>query len=201
MDYFNQNERKTQQKFSKWRDRTLSPLIDGLIKIKVNQNHISFLGVVFLIFACLFIQNNFFYTAIFLALYLFCDGIDGGIARKKGEQSEAGSIIDITCDQLGVVFVSAALAYHADASAVLCVLFSNFYIAFIVLVLFFNEKEITLFNFLRVKYVLYVIYVFHDLLNPKAINAFLLVFSVYYFSIFTIGLNLLLKNKKNIEKQ
>lgn len=194
MDYFNKSERIKQKQFAKWRDDFLSPIITWLVKNNINQNQISFLGVVFLVAACFVHPHYYPLVACLMGGYLFCDAIDGGIARQKNQQSNAGSIIDITCDQVGVVFVAAAFIHYYDVNTALCLIFSNFYVAFIVLVVFLNEREVSVFKFIRVKYIFFALYVFSSLLPLFIIDYFLILFSIYYVVVFIVGLRLMIKN-------
>lgn len=198
MDYFNKSERIKQKQFAKWRDDFLSPITTWLVKNNINQNQISFLGVIFLVVACFVNPQYYPLVAFLMGGYLFCDAIDGGVARQKNEQSNAGSIIDITSDQVGVVFIAAAFIHYYDVNTVLSLIFSNFYVAFIVLVVFLNEKGVSVFKFIRVKYIFFALYVFSSLLPLFIIDYFLVIFSFYYLVVFVIGLRLMIKNKNLI---
>lgn len=198
MDYFNKSERIKQKQFAKWRDEFFSSVIVWLVTRNISQNKISILGVIFLKIACIIKPAYYFLIAFFMAGYFFCDAIDGGIARYKNEQSRTGSLIDIICDQLGVVFISAAFIHNYDINAELCLIFSNFYIAFIMLIVFLNEKNISVFQFIRVKYILFMFYIFSSLIPLLVVNYFLLIFSIYYIVNFVIALNVMIKNKDMI---
>ena len=198
MDYFNESERVKQKRFSKWRDKVFSSIIAWLVKKNINQNQISLLGVIFLIAACVVQPVYYVLMALFMGGYFFCDAIDGGIARYKNEQSKTGSLIDIICDQTGVVLISAAFIHNYDINATLCLIFSNFYIAFIILIVFLNEKHIVMFQFIRVKYIFFLLYTFSSLIPLLIVDYFLIIFAVYYVIIFIMALNVMIKNKDAI---
>lgn len=194
MDYFNEKEREKQKKFASWRDKFFSNLIRFLVEKNINQNTISFIGVVFLILACVINPKYVFLVAILLILYIFFDAIDGGVARYKNEQSSTGSLIDIICDQMGVVLISCAFIHYYDVNYVAYFIFSNFYVFFIILVVFLNEKKVNIFAFIRVKYIYFLLYVFSSFIPLVIIDIFVISFSFYYVIVFILALRLMIEN-------
>ena len=70
------------------------------IKLGVKANHVTFVGLFFGICCLYLIINSVFINAIiFLFLNRFCDGLDGAIARIKGE-TDIGAFYDIILDFL-----------------------------------------------------------------------------------------------------
>ncbi len=79
---------------------TLSEIAKLFIKLGVKANHVTFVGFFFGICCLYFIVNSLFiYSIIFLFLNRFCDGLDGAIARIKGE-TDIGAFYDIILDFL-----------------------------------------------------------------------------------------------------
>lgn len=185
MDYFTDYERTQQRKFSATRDRVLAPLTNLLARRGVAPNHVSALGVGFLIAACLVEPAAGtawwpWLPAMFLCLYCALDGLDGPLARRLKRAHDGGSIVEIAADQLGVVLVPAAAVYHLGTAPLWAILFSNGYICVIVLVVYFNKAGIRVPPYLRVKYPLYIVYALSFGLAYDLTEPFLIVFSVYY---------------------
>ncbi len=180
MDYFNEKERINQQSFSKWRDKFLNPLINIMITMKINPNHVTILGVVFLIIACILPSQYYIIIALSLLLYCIIDGIDGPLARHMGKAHQGGAIIDICADQAGVVLISAACVYHIGAFGVFAILFSCSYLAFISLAIHANSHKIALWGAVRIKYFFYFIYIISLYINYDLTSYLMAVFSCYY---------------------
>ncbi len=79
---------------------TLTAIAKQFIKLGVKANHVTFIGFFFGI-CCLYliIKSLFINAIIFLFLNRFCDGLDGAIARIKGE-TDIGAFYDIILDFL-----------------------------------------------------------------------------------------------------
>ncbi len=180
MDYFNDKERAKQKEFAAKRDRIFSPLINLLIRYNATSNQISVAGVAFLIAACLMPPSMAIAATICMAMYVLCDGIDGPLARKKGNAHDGGSLIDIVADQLGVVFLPAAAIYHLGAWGPAMVVFASAYIAFIGLVVYANDLGVTLRKFIRSKYFFFLLYLGSLFLEKDLVSYFCAGFAVYY---------------------
>jgi|GEM_PF-1069508 len=193
MDYFNSTEREQQIKFAAFRDRIAASLVQFFIKIQATPNQITYLGILFLIIACVF--NSPVIVAIFLMLYVGADAMDGPLARAYGKSHKGGSIMDIYADQLGVVFLPAAAIYHLGTNGTSVVLFSCGYLIFIVLVVYSNELKIAVGKFIRVKYPMYFLYGFCLIINEEWMNDlmsyFFLVFGAYYWVKITFQLKII----------
>lgn len=199
MDYFNEVERQKQKDFAKWRDQFFLPIISPLAKMGISHNFVSFSGIVFLLLACAFEPKHYILISICIALYLFCDAIDGGIARYTNKSSNAGSIVDIVCDQLGVVCLSAACIYYFNTNPLYFFIFSSFYIFFIILIVYLNEKSVPTFKFLRVKYIFFGLYAFSSLIPLMVLEYFIAFFAIYYVVVFFWGLKVMLANSEKLQ--
>lgn len=194
MDYFNETERKKQRQFAQKRDEILSPIIKLCVRLGISKNAASFIGVAFLLLASLIHPNHYVFISIFLAFYLFFDALDGGIARYTKSYNENGSVIDIICDQLGVVLLSAALIYYYPVDDLVVFIFSHSYIAFIILVVYLNQQKIPLIPFIRTKYLFFILYAFSSFLNMTIINTIVGIFAVYYVLMFIVLMYFLSKH-------
>jgi phosphatidylglycerophosphate synthase len=189
VDYFNPSEKQAQLNFATRRDAFFKPALIFLRRINITPNHVSLIGFLCLIGACIFPAGNFWSVSTLIALYCLMDALDGGMARLTGAANEGGALVDIIVDQAGPVLLSAAAIVHLGTNPVLAVLFSNFYIAFIALAIYANEKGINIGFFVRVKYVYYAFYGASFFFDYDLLTAFMAVFSVYYFltGFFAIG--------------
>lgn len=191
MDYFNKEERKHQKKFKDARTSFLKPLLKILTKLKITPNIISIIGIVFLLIGIS--TKSLIISFIFIFIYCLNDGLDGALARFQNKSHTGGAIVDIVSDQLGVVLIAAASLYHLNPIPFLPVIFSNFYCATIILMVYANSKNIKFPTIVRIKYVFYSFYymgLIFDFLNQKNIwndfndiiifNSFLSIFSFYY---------------------
>lgn len=90
-------------------DAILRPIIDPpLQKIAaffsdtpITANHITIIGFGLGVLACLTAYTQIYGLALgFLILNRLCDGLDGAVARARGESSDFGGYLDITLDFL-----------------------------------------------------------------------------------------------------
>ncbi|MGE4291761.1 MAG: CDP-alcohol phosphatidyltransferase family protein [Desulfovibrio sp.] len=180
MDYFNKDEREKQQAFAARRDRIFSPIINGLVALGATPNQVTGVGVAFLMVACLLPNSLAVASATCIALYVFCDGLDGPLARRSGNAHPGGSLVDIVADQLGVVFLSAAAVHHLNAWGPAMVVFACSDLIFIGLVVYANALEVKLRKFIRAKYIFFLLYLGSLSLSRDLVTYFCAGFSVYY---------------------
>ena len=186
MDYFNEDERQFQRRFSAFRDRISAPIVTFLLARGVSPNQATVLGVLFLLLSSLFGSQYFWLVAIFLLLYCLMDALDGSLARASGKASEAGALLDIIADQLGVVIVPAAAVYHLASNGSVAVLFSSLYVSFVALIVFSNQKGIAVPKFIRTKYILYAVYVAALFFAFDIVTFFMAAFVPYYAVMFIV---------------
>jgi len=94
--------------FQSLRDRLFKQPAKFLLSVGINANTISVFGVVFAILAALSVNTPIMFS-IFVLLNLICDGLDGVVARYAKNNSDFGSILDVTCDTASLIFVSTGL--------------------------------------------------------------------------------------------
>lgn len=187
MDYFNRNERIKQKEFAAFRDSVLESIIIFCVNRNITKNIASFIGVAFLLIASLLSPFEYWWIVIIsLFFYLFFDAIDGGIARYTKTASENGSIIDIICDQLGVVLLTGSAIYFYQVDSIASLLYANSYISFIVLVVYLNQQNIKTLPFVRVKYVFYALYLITPFIGIEYISYFIYLCSAYYGGMFVL---------------
>ncbi|MEO5365068.1 MAG: CDP-alcohol phosphatidyltransferase family protein [Magnetococcus sp. WYHC-3] len=182
MDYFNPLEQEYQNRFAHWRDERLRGVTGALRQRGISANHITALGLVHLLAAC--ISGPWLHglpAALFLLLYCVLDGMDGPLARASGQAHAGGAMVDMSADQMGVAAISAACVVHLDSSGLAAVLFSNFYLGFIVLVTYAKQARVPMGTpFIRVKYPFYMLYVAGLASEQDLVTGFMLFFAAYY---------------------
>lgn len=114
------------ERFRAFWNKVFSPVADGLIKIGVTPNMVTWVGTIGVSFGALYFfpQGNFFWGTLFITAFVFSDIIDGTMARKLGRSSKYGAFLDSTLDRIGdaAVFAGIALwyAWDGDSKVYLC---------------------------------------------------------------------------------
>ncbi|MTB87350.1 CDP-alcohol phosphatidyltransferase family protein [Aeromicrobium senzhongii] len=114
------------ERFRAFWNKVFSPVADGLIKIGVTPNMVTWVGTIGVSFGALYFfpQGNFFWGTLFITAFVFSDIIDGTMARKLGRSSKYGAFLDSTLDRMGdaAVFGGIALwyAWDGDSEVYLC---------------------------------------------------------------------------------
>ena len=157
LNYFSKNEIEKQSRFSSYRDKIFRPVVLLLSKIGITPNQISFIGL-FSCFCVLFVES-WLIASFLIGFYILCDGIDGPLARHLNIQSNGGSVIDIFCDQMGVLIIAIA-AINNGAEPVSILIFSCGYFIMILLVIVRNHLSEYPNFLIRPKYLFYGIYLY-----------------------------------------
>lgn len=80
-------------------DPPLNTAADAIAAYPISANAMTLFGFGMGIMACVFMLFHFHILAlIFLIINRLCDGLDGAIARARGEQSDFGGYLDIVLD-------------------------------------------------------------------------------------------------------
>lgn len=114
------------ERFRAFWNRLFSPVADGLIKIGVTPDMVTWVGTIGVSFGALYFfpQGDFFWGTLFITAFVFSDIIDGTMARKLGRSSKYGAFLDSTLDRVGdaAVFAGIALwyAWEGDSRVYLC---------------------------------------------------------------------------------
>ncbi|MBA4609334.1 MULTISPECIES: phosphatidylinositol phosphate synthase [Aeromicrobium] len=114
------------ERFRAFWNRLFSPVADGLIKIGVTPDMVTWVGTIGVCVGALWLfpQGEFFWGTIFITAFVFSDIIDGTMARKLGRTSKYGAFLDSTLDRVGdaAVFGGIALwyAWEGDSKVYLC---------------------------------------------------------------------------------
>lgn len=114
------------ERFRAFWNKLFSPVADGLIKIGVTPDMVTWVGTIGVCVGALWLfpQGEFFWGTMFITAFVFSDIIDGTMARKLGRSSKYGAFLDSTLDRVGdaAVFGGIALwyAWEGDSKVYLC---------------------------------------------------------------------------------
>lgn len=114
------------ERFRQFWNKLLSPVADGLIKLGVSPDMVTFVGTAGVCVGALWLfpQGEFFWGTIFVTAFVFSDIVDGTMARKLGRSSNWGAFLDSSLDRLGdaAIFGGIALwyAWEGDSPMYLC---------------------------------------------------------------------------------
>lgn len=114
------------ERFRAFWNRLFSPVAEGLIKLGVTPDMVTWVGTIGVCVGALWLfpQGEFFWGTMFVTAFVFSDIVDGTMARKLGRSSKYGAFLDSTLDRLGdaAVFGGIALwyAWGGDSKVYLC---------------------------------------------------------------------------------
>jgi len=114
------------ERFRAFWNTLLSPVADGLIRIGVGPDMVTWAGTIGVCVGALWLfpQGEFFWGTMFVTAFVFSDIVDGTMARKLGRSSKWGAFLDSSLDRVGdaAVFGGIALwyAWEGDSELYLC---------------------------------------------------------------------------------
>ena len=93
-----------------WRAELLRPLLEWLKQLGFKANHVTLAGLLSGLVFCPALLFGYPNVALgFLLLHVLLDGLDGPLARFRGEASNRGSFVDTMADQAVVTATTLAL--------------------------------------------------------------------------------------------
>jgi phosphatidylglycerophosphate synthase len=196
LHYFLDKESEKQQQFAEMRTRMLTPFLKVLDRFGFTPGFISFFALSLIIpFAILYP----FYPVIaclFLWSYVVLDGVDGSLARYKKIDNAGGSLIDIVCDQTGLLVCTGMIIHYDYSNHLIAYLYGCAYIIMIALGVAQNYLNLKLrFNF-RSKFMVYIIFTVYAFFPSIDVYMILFVFLGFSTVVMTItniiGYNLLI---------
>lgn len=191
MDYFNRSERDKQAAFAKARDNIVSPLVLRLVEWGVTANWVTAASIGFLFVATVGSMLSPIFYWVGMVLYIGLDGLDGPIARQTATASKAGSINDITADQLGVPVVLSMLVYYGGADAWAAALLSGAYIMVIYNMVLYNTVDLKFLPVIRAKYPLFAVaglYISGLMIAQRWTNEIIIVLAAYYLAMLLLNM-------------
>jgi archaetidylinositol phosphate synthase len=92
------------------------------IKLKINPNHISFLGLIFAMIGAYFVYNaNWLLALIFFLLAPLMDLIDGTVARKTKSSSNWGNYFETMIDKFVDVLIYGSFIFYYPLACMLAI--------------------------------------------------------------------------------
>lgn len=155
LDYFADGEERFQASWGAKRSQLFGPILAPLRKFGVKPDHITLLGVAFLIPYAILFSKNPALSPVFLALYIICDGLDGVYARLTNTSNGGGALADIVADQLGMLLTTLLVIHAGLANPVLAAYYACAYITMIAFSVVQNYLGLPMQLILRSKYLLY----------------------------------------------
>ena len=107
------------REFKPYLEKSLNPVVDGLIHLRIHPNSITLLGLILIASGSAFIYfDKRYYGFAFLLIGVLMDAIDGHLARKSGVQSKFGAFLDSTVDRISdsLPFIAFALTYSKEGN-------------------------------------------------------------------------------------
>ncbi len=96
-------------------EKTTQPLISKLHELKVQPNHITLAGLLFILLGSYFLyEEQDLMALVFLTLGALSDALDGALARKSKGGSTFGAFFDSVVDRFSdaMPFIALALRYE-----------------------------------------------------------------------------------------
>lgn len=110
LQVFSAGESVWQRRFATWRQQTLAPICRVLTWLGVSADIVSLLGVAAGLLVPLgLLRQEPGWIVLAYALHLFCDGLDGPLARHQDRASARGGYLDLVADHALLVLTAAAL--------------------------------------------------------------------------------------------
>jgi phosphatidylglycerophosphate synthase len=182
LHYFLEKESEGQRQFAEWRTKTLAPFLNMLDHLGFTPGFISYFALSLLI---PFVILYSFYPVIacfFLWSYVILDGVDGALARHKHIDNAGGSLIDIVCDQTGIMVCTGMIIQFDYSNHLIAYLYGCSYIIMIALNIAQNYLNLKVgFNF-RTKFIIYIVFSLYALFPSIDIyNILLIILSISIF--------------------
>ena len=100
------------------RGRMLEPLLRRMADVGMRGTHVTFLSMLAgLIYCPLFLIEQKMAAFVLLLLHVLLDGLDGPLARFRGQASDRGSFTDTMADQVVVTATTLTMMHAGAASA------------------------------------------------------------------------------------
>ncbi|MCB1228994.1 MAG: CDP-alcohol phosphatidyltransferase family protein [Verrucomicrobiae bacterium] len=102
----------------RWRGAFLRPLLDRCSELGLRANHLTLLSLLSgLGFVPALLWGSPTLALACLAIHVILDGLDGPLARHRGQASNRGSFTDTMADQIVVTATTLAMIHTGHASA------------------------------------------------------------------------------------
>ena len=175
LHYFLDKESEGQKKFAAMRTRILTPFLKVLDSLGFTPGFISYFALSLTIPFVLLYPFYPVLACLFLWLYVILDGVDGSLARYKKIDNAGGSLIDIVCDQTGLLVCTGMIIHYDYSNPLMAYLYGCSYIIMIALGVAQNYLNLKLrFNF-RTKFIVYLIFTLYAFFPSMDLYTILLI--------------------------
>lgn len=155
IDYFSDTENRYQAWFASARNSLLGHYLLPLKRYGVNADHITLLGLLFLIPYAYFFLSRPLWAVGFLVGAIILDGLDGVYARATGTANAGGALTDVCADQVGMVVTTLLLIHYGLVDDALAAYYAIAYVTMVALSVWQNSLGVPLQIVIRSKYPLY----------------------------------------------
>ncbi len=179
LNYFSDKERSGIGRLADLRTRIVHPMTRFLIRLGLTPNLISF-GALSLLIPLAFIFEIYpIVGAALLLVYISLDGIDGAYARLTGSARQSGALVDIFCDQLGLVVVGLGAVTYGLIDPRLCLYYVTSYMVMIAMSVVQNAMRVPMQVLVRTKYYFYTLYLFWGIFDFSIMNWVVPLFALF----------------------
>ncbi|MEM7233610.1 MAG: CDP-alcohol phosphatidyltransferase family protein [Planctomycetota bacterium] len=157
-DCYSSSDRAWMERWNTLRRDALAPLLKALREYDVSADHITWASLAFgLAFAPLLLFVSPAWAIAALALHAALDGLDGPLARFRGNASRRGSFTDTFCDQLVVAATTAALAAFGAITPAIGLAYVFLYTLVVVFAMIRNALGVPYRWVLRPRFIVYAL--------------------------------------------
>ncbi|MBO0793998.1 MAG: CDP-alcohol phosphatidyltransferase family protein [Ktedonobacteraceae bacterium] len=171
---YSEEEARILNPWQNLRQRLLLPVAQLLVRLGISPDILSYSSVLFCV--GFFLLAPLYYTIAFWLLIasVICDGLDGVEARLIGKNTARGGFTDMFCDQTGLVFVVAGMAWRNALNPVLALFFVYVYTALVIFLLLHQLLQVSSRWIIRPSRMLFYCFIALDFFfNINLLNALL----------------------------
>jgi len=185
--YFS-GEMKFMLAFKKIKIKVIKPILKLCKKLKITPNQVTFVGLLFGIFAGIaLLFNEQLLSIIFLAIHLLLDGIDGALAIFDKKMSFQGGVFDNIADLISLFFFTLGVLSLKLINPLLALWFIFTYISNIVFSIIRNHFNKPYKFILRSRYEFYLVFLFFYITKINFLDYSLILFNLFLTVTFITG--------------
>ena len=154
---FGDNEDKYAPKLRIIKDKMLRPVTAYLVGAGVKPEWLTIASLLMMLPFIYFFKFNPWISLIFLVLNVFCDGLDGSMARMKGHVSIRGAVLDTAADNLSFIIVFFTAFYFNLFNPFWGAFYIVNYVGLIFLVIISKGLKLNVFPIIRSRFYFYLL--------------------------------------------
>ncbi len=179
--FSNEKEEKVYLAIRHWRDKLLQPFCAVLAKRNVSPDTVSYCSLVMLLFFVYFFSFNPWISFLFLLANLFCDMLDGALARYTHRESLKGDLLDHAIDNVSFYFVMLTFIAFGMVNSFLGAVYLLNHLINVFLMVILNFMKVKYFFIIRSKNVFYLAFLIWLLSGMYLFDPLLVFFAIYLF--------------------